>query len=129
MGPMGSTLHWPPVAHSTPETLFLQNSLLCGVTCLALLLIGLPAVADDRPWPALPDNNGAAELPAQEWPFQPGPRTITAYVYYPGAALANIDAQTGLFLSLHNWGGTNAIGTADPQFLADRYNTIAICVD
>lgn len=97
--------------------------------CCLLIFLGLPAFADDRPWPALPPENASAELPAQEWPFQPGPRTITAYVYYPGGTLANVNAQTGLFLSLHNWGGTNAIGTADPLVLADHYNVIAICVD
>lgn len=98
------------------------------VTMLALLA-ALPVFADDRPWPPLPAENDAAELPAQAWKFQEGPRTITAYVYYPGGALANVDSNTGLFLSLHNWGGTNARGTADPRFLADRYNVVAICVD
>ncbi len=85
--------------------------------------------ADERPWPALPAENASAELPAQEWAFQDGPRTFVAYVYYPGKALANVNEHTGLFLSLHNWGGTNASGTADPQLLADRYNTVAICLD
>ena len=97
--------------------------------CCLLLLCCLPAFADDRPWPALPSANASAELPAQEWAFQPGPRTITAYVYYPGGALANVNADTGLFLSLHNWGGTNAIGAPDPLVLAERYNVVAICVD
>jgi hypothetical protein len=101
---------------------------------LCLLLAALPfagpgAMAEDAPWPTLPAENGAAELPAQEWPFEPGPRSIKAYVYYPGRALANVNEHTGLFLSLHNWGGTHATGTADPQVLADRYNTVAICVD
>ena len=96
---------------------------------IALIALTLPAPAGERPWQPLPAENGSAALPAQEWAFQEGPRTFTAYVYYPGKALAKVNAQTGLFLSLHNWGGTNAIGTADPQFLADRYNVVAICVD
>lgn len=94
-----------------------------------LLLPAALAAAGDRPWPTLPAENGSAVLPAQDWKFQDGPRSITAYVYYPGKALANVNEKTGLFLSLHNWGGTNSAGTADPQFLADRYNVVAICVD
>jgi len=98
---------------------------------IAAALLSPPALAADdaRPWPALPGENASAELPAQAWEFQEGPRTITAYVYYPGGALANVNENTGLFLSLHNWGGTNAVGTADPRFLAERYNVVAICVD
>jgi hypothetical protein len=32
-------------------------------------------------------------------------------------------------LTLHNWGGTKAIGTADPRLLADRFNVVAIALD
>lgn len=99
------------------------------ITCLLALVLSMFAFADDRPWPALPEENASVELPAQEWPFQPGPRNITAYVYYPGGALANVNGQTGLFLSLHNWGGTKDDGAPDPLVLAERYNVIAICVD
>lgn len=94
-----------------------------------VFLFSSSAFGDDRPWPALPSTNASAELPAQAWEFQPGPRAITAYVYYPGGALANVNAETGFFLSLHNWGGTNAIGAPDPLVLAERYNVVAICVD
>lgn len=94
-----------------------------------LILLCFPAFADERPWPALPLENASAELPAQAWAFQPGPRSVAAYVYYPGGALANVNAETGLFLSLHNWGGTIATGAPDPLVLAERYNVIAICVD
>ena len=41
----------------------------------------------------------------------------------------SVNAETGLMLSLHNWGGTGARGTADPKFLANNYNVVAICVD
>jgi len=92
--------------------------------------ISFPVLAsEDRPWPALPAENGSVELPAQEWAFQEGPRSFKAYIYYPGKALANVDANTGIFLSLHNWGGTHAQGTADPQTLVDRYNVVVLCVD
>ncbi|MBX3180825.1 MAG: DUF2920 family protein [Candidatus Hydrogenedentes bacterium] len=93
------------------------------------MFVSLTAAADDRAWPSLPETNATAALPAQDWAFQEGPRAITAYVYYPGGSLANVNEQTGLFLSLHNWGGTGARGTADPEFLANRYNVVAICVD
>lgn len=80
-------------------------------------------------FPALPKQNATLTIPGQEWPLHPGPREFTAYVYYPRGSLAYTTSQTGLMLSLHNWGGTKSIGTADPQQLADRYNLIAICVD
>ncbi len=96
---------------------------------LVVLSLACGAFADDRPWPPLPAENGTAELPAQEWAFQEGPRTIRAYVYYPGMKQANINEKTGLFLTLHYWTGTHADGVPDPQTLADRYNVVAICVD
>ena len=106
------------------------TSFMSLVAVMGATLLFLPALAaDDRPWPALPAENGSVEIPAQEWSFQEGPRTFVAYVYYPAKALANVNEHTGLFLSLHNWGGTNAVGTADPQMLADRYNVVAICLD
>ena len=80
-------------------------------------------------WPALPESDGDALVPAQEWPYAPGPRSIRVYVRYPGQSLDNVGPQTGLMLSLHNWGGTGWTGTADPVQLADRYNVVAICVD
>jgi len=80
-------------------------------------------------WPALPPSDGTAMLPAQEWPLRPGPRHIKAYLYYPAGSIDNVRPTTGLMLSLHNWGGTAAVGTADPKFLADRYDVVAICVD
>jgi hypothetical protein len=93
------------------------------------ILFAATVSADDRPWPALPEENAFADLPAQSSPYVEGPRAVRAHIYYPGKSAANVNKNTGLFLSLHNWGGTNAIGTADPQFLADRYNVISICVD
>lgn len=98
------------------------------VVFFALGVTGL-APALERPWPVLPVENSTVEVPAQEWPFQPGPRTVKTYLHYPGGSLANVNAETGLFLSLHNWGGTHATGAPDPDRLANDYNTIAICVD
>jgi hypothetical protein len=121
--------HWTYKTHTTHKTHFSTWSLWLSRLCWLLFFFSLSAFAEDRPWPTLPLENASAELPAQEWPYKSGPRTITAYVYYPGGALANVNAETGLFLSLHNWGGTNAIGAPDPLVLAERYDVVAICVD
>lgn len=85
--------------------------------------------ADGRP--ALIETNGSFRIPAQEWPLKPGPREITVHVRYPGPEpqRRNIRPTTGLMLSLHNWGGTGFVGTADPQFLADTFDVVAIGVD
>jgi cephalosporin-C deacetylase-like acetyl esterase len=83
----------------------------------------------DEPWPALPERDGVVSLPAQEWPLRPGPRTIEVAIHYPGGRLDAINSKTGLMLSLHNWGGTRSVGTANPVELAGRYNVVALCVD
>lgn len=79
--------------------------------------------------PPLPAHGETVMIPAQEWEFSPGPREIKVYVYYPKGEIKNIGPQTGLMLSLHNWGGTGAIGAPDPVQVADRYNVVAISVD
>lgn len=79
--------------------------------------------------PPLPERDGDVTLPAQEWPYRPGPRTIRVYLRYPGGQLSRIDDRTGLLLSLHNWGGTVFAGAPDPTALARRLNVVAIGVD
>jgi predicted esterase len=79
-------------------------------------------------WPCLPRKNGEAEIAAQESPRH-GARMVRVYVFYPGGALSAVTRRTGLFLSLHNWGGTRDIGAPNPETLADRYNVVAICLD
>lgn len=81
--------------------------------------------------PALPPTHGSVRIPAQEWPLKPGPREITVHVRYPGThgSPASVRPTTGIMLSLHNWGGTGFVGTADPAFLADRYDVVAVGVD
>lgn len=81
--------------------------------------------------PPLPQSSDVVELSAQEWPLKPGPRTIKAYVTYPGPSrtVTDINRKTGIMLSLHNWGGTGFTGTADPAFLADHYNVVVVGVD
>ncbi|MCP4169914.1 MAG: DUF2920 family protein [Fuerstiella sp.] len=86
-----------------------------------------------RTWMAardiLPPQNDHVLVPAQSWPHQPGPRVVKTSVYYPGSALENVNEQTGIMLTLHNWGGQQCAGTASPTALADRLNVIAVCVD
>lgn len=100
--------------------------------CLAAWLFAASlahcAIAADK-WPELPSKNGKATIPAQEWPQRPGGRTVPIEIYFPGGELAKVNSETGIFLTLHNWSGKGAQGTADPKVLADRYNVIAITVD
>lgn len=99
-------------------------------TLAVLLLALLPdAQAAAVEWPSLPPKDAPAEIPAQEWPQRPGPRRVRVLVHYPGGALAGVTAQTGLMLSLHNWGGSDCVGTADPRVLAQRLNVVAVCVN
>lgn len=94
-----------------------------------LFVAAQESTSDDSRMPPLVLDNTSVQIPAQEWPRMPGPRSITVYVNYPGSSLDNVTAETGLMLSLHNWGGTRFEGTADPDYLSDRYNVITIGVD
>jgi len=101
---------------------------------LAALLATMLSVVDQggasaQEWPALPEKNGAAEIPAQEWPRRPGPRTVRVLVHYPGGDIASVTSQTGVMLTLHNWGGVDCVGTANPQELARKLNVVALCVN
>ena len=101
--------------------------LLKQLLMLPVLLTACLVYADD--WPALPESNGHTLIPAQDWPHRPGPRTVKVYVYFPGGSLSHINAETGLMLTCHNWGGTNARGAPNPEMLVKRYNVVAIAVD
>ena len=79
--------------------------------------------------PGLPERDGAVEIAAQEWPRRPGPRTVRVLVHYPQGKLENVSAKTGLMLSLHNWGGTDFVGTANPRELANRLNLVVLGVN
>jgi len=95
----------------------------------ACLCIGLFAIQLSAAEPALPEKNGPVELAAQEWPLRPGPRSVRVLVHYPKGTLESVNETTGLMLTLHNWGGTDCVGTADPKQLAARYNVVALCVN
>lgn len=92
---------------------------------IVALAIAVPELRADP----LPEKDGVVDIPAQEWPYRPGPRQVKVYLHYPGGALKNVGPRTGLMLSLHNWGGTGFRGTADPRVLANRLNVVAIGVD
>jgi len=85
-------------------------------------------LAEER-WPALPDRDEDVLIPAQEWPREPGPRTVKVYIRYPGGGLTGVNPQTGLMLTLHCWGHSGWTASADPVELAERYNVVAIAVD
>lgn len=87
---------------------------------------GESAMAD---WPQLPTTNAAAEIPAQAWKFNPGPRSVRVQVVYPKGKIENVTHETGVMLTLHNWGGEDCAGTASPTALADRLNVVAVCVN
>lgn len=93
---------------------------------LATLLASTSLAAD---WPPLPPKDGTADIPAQAWPFQPGDRTVKAYVFYPGGSIDNVGPETGLMLNLHNWGGTGFRGACDPNYLTKEFNVVAVSVD
>ena len=93
---------------------------------LSTLLIS-PAIADE--WPAMPDKDGTVEIPAQEWSRRPGPRKIRILIHFPDGTKESVKPETGLMLTLHNWGGTDCVGTASPVVLARKLNVVAICVN
>lgn len=77
----------------------------------------------------LPAVDGPIEIAAQEWPLRPGPRTVRVLVRYPGGKLERVTEKTGVMLTLHNWGGVDCVGTADPKALAERLDVVALCVN
>ena len=93
----------------------------------AFVLLSL--FASPEGWPALPMTDGAVVIPAQEWPRADGPRSVKVYVRYPGDGLDSVDESTGLFLNLHNWGGTDTTGAIDPKAVVNRYNVVSISLD
>lgn len=94
---------------------------------IAIAAVQLPAV--EVPWPTLPERDGSVVIPAQEWPARPGPREVRLQIHYPGGTRASIGPRTGIFLTLHNWGGSNCDGTANPAVLAREFNCVALCVN
>jgi len=96
---------------------------------ICLLLALTSAASGDDEFPPLPQQNGSVLIPAQPWPQIPGPRKVKILVHYPKGELKNVDKETGVMLTLHNWGGTDCGGSANPDALANRLNVVAICVN
>jgi hypothetical protein len=86
-------------------------------------------VQAENDWPSLPTKNATVSIPAQEWPQKPGPRAVDISIHYPDGTLGSVKKTTGLMLTLHNWGGTDCAGTANPDALARRLDVVAICVN
>lgn len=91
--------------------------------------MGLGLSAAEVPWPKLPERDGPVVIPAQEWPARPGAREVRVLISYPDGTRGSIRPQTGIFLTLHNWGGTDCAGTANPVALAREFNCVALCVN
>ena len=102
----------------------------CIVTVLSCYLSASPLEAT---WPdRLPERNAAISIPGQPWPHDPRglvPRNFRVLVHYPGGTLESVSPDTGIMLSLHNWGGEDCAGTASPGALAKRLNVVALCVN
>jgi dienelactone hydrolase len=99
------------------------------LVALSVVFSWLALPAAEVPWPKLPERDGPVVIPAQEWPARPGPREVRVQVHYPGCTRASIGPRTGIFLTLHNWGGTDCAGTASPAALAREFNCVALCVN
>ena len=95
---------------------------------LVVALAGVAAGAEEG-WPRLPERDGVVEIPGQEWPARPGKRMVRVRVHYPGGMRESVGEGTGIMLTLHNWGGTDCAGTADPGTLARELNVVALCVN
>ncbi|MFT5469187.1 MAG: hypothetical protein ACI8UO_004302 [Verrucomicrobiales bacterium] len=93
------------------------------------LVFGFGCASAAADWPEFPTVNAAVEIPAQEWPQKPGPRRVKISLHFPGGKLENVGPETGIMLTLHNWGGTDCSGSANPNTLAERLNVVAICVN
>ncbi len=91
--------------------------------------VGFTAEELPKGWPKLPNENGVVEIPAQEWPIRLAPRHVKVYIYYPFGRIEHVTAKTGLMLTLHNWGGTEAIGSPEPKSLTERLDVVSIAVD
>ena len=101
----------------------MKNAVLSILLCAAYCVPAAKCAGD------LPPENGRVQVPVQSWPQRPGPRTVRALIHYPGGQLENVNKQTGIMLTLHNWGGKDCVGTASPNALANRLNVIAVCVN
>lgn len=86
-----------------------------------------PAAAAQAPAiPAPAVLQGLQKFAGQEYRFRPGARDVE---YYVRAPKAGINANTGLMLLSHNWGGTWKLTSPWCDLLSDRYNLICLSVN
>jgi poly(3-hydroxybutyrate) depolymerase len=113
-----------------PYTIYVSDSPPEKLNCTASTAGGiLLAINDDVPAPAAPGWKGLAQMQkvaGQEYRFAPGPREVEFYVREP---TRGINADTGLMLLLHNWGGTWKMTAPWCDMLADHYNLITVSVN
>jgi len=74
----------------------------------------------------MPEVKKLIQVPGQEYRFRPGKREFTVYVRYPAKG---VNANTGLMLLSHNWGGTWKYTAPWCDLLSDRFNLICLSVD
>lgn len=91
-----------------------------------LMATAIPARAADA---QLPPEDGEIMVEAQAHPFHKGVRTVVGKVHYAAGVLKSAKKSTGMIVTLHNWGGVGAEGTADPVALANEYDAIAVTVN
>ncbi len=113
------------------ETLF--EGFGAGLVLLALRDMSAEIAAGSKPAKTPREANSGVleteqEFAAQEWPFEPGERTVKMYVEEPPDG---INENTGLMLCLHNWGGIYNQDTYVEwcKHFAARYNVVAVSVN
>ncbi len=85
------------------------------------------APAVDAAHPQLPATlQGVQTFTGQEYRFRPGARVVEYYVRVPSQG---INANTGLMLLSHNWGGTWKLTAPWCDLLSDRFNLICLSVN
>jgi predicted esterase len=107
------------------HVLFLLLGCLLAPSAMAEVITLTPT--PPPPLPQLPATNGPVTVMAQNTAASPV-EPLILHIRYPKGKLEAVNAQTGLMLDLHNWGGTTFDGAVSPELLAATYNVIAIGV-
>ncbi|MCK5805057.1 MAG: DUF2920 family protein [Lentisphaeria bacterium] len=124
----GAKLPYSVFTYNHPPREIAPKGLFAGLVLLSLT--STPALPD-LPTPATASKDimpKEQEFSAQEWPFEPGPRTVKMHVETPPQG---INSDTGIMLCLHNWGGRYD-QSAYVQWcvnFAKRYNVITASVN
>ena len=96
---------------------------------LTIVFVTPVAAAAEPHWPPLPEQDGAAEIPAQEWPLRPGPRTVRVQVHYPGGRSPASAPAPARCSRCTTGAAPDCVGTADPRELAAKLDVVALCVN